>query len=354
LKPSGDGQPSQLLQRLVRALLPPAAREHVVGDLNERYRSPGHYFADALAVLPFIVASQVRRTTSVPRIAVRVLLLWFTVFLGPLQQNWVAASIPTALAALALLLRDAYRDTTPPPAPIRPRAALIDVLLIAVCALLYQAVAPPDLAPSPQLMRRGMPIGCALYFFMRLQNPGGGVWAAPPALAMSLPELLKEVCGFEAVWQRAVRIEVGLCAALIPGACIFAWLMPTPIAKLSGVIMALAAAFVSWRIHRRMRISPVPDGLDFATTVTLYKANLESRVARDRTDLWWHLLPLMLGPVLLATSQLLHAAPENIGTMAVRALAVLSLAVALVILTRRASVARFQKRIGQLATLSEK
>jgi hypothetical protein len=44
-------QPPENLEKIVRWLVPAASREHVLGDLNERYRSPGKYLVDALCVL---------------------------------------------------------------------------------------------------------------------------------------------------------------------------------------------------------------------------------------------------------------------------------------------------------------
>ena len=47
-----ETRPPALMTRLVRALIPPASREHVLGDLNERYVSPRQYVFEALRALP--------------------------------------------------------------------------------------------------------------------------------------------------------------------------------------------------------------------------------------------------------------------------------------------------------------
>lgn len=39
-RPTLETRPPVLIDAVVRALIPPACREHVVGDLWERYRSP--------------------------------------------------------------------------------------------------------------------------------------------------------------------------------------------------------------------------------------------------------------------------------------------------------------------------
>src|SRR5262249_936562 len=39
-----------------------ACREHVLGDLCERYESPIQYILESIQILPFIIASRIRRT----------------------------------------------------------------------------------------------------------------------------------------------------------------------------------------------------------------------------------------------------------------------------------------------------
>jgi hypothetical protein len=57
-----ETHPPKLIERIAGALIPADCREHVLGDLHERYRSPIRYMLDVLTTLPFLVASQIRRT----------------------------------------------------------------------------------------------------------------------------------------------------------------------------------------------------------------------------------------------------------------------------------------------------
>jgi hypothetical protein len=43
-----EAGPPKVIEAVVRTLVPPASREHVLGDLRERYVSPGRYVIDAL------------------------------------------------------------------------------------------------------------------------------------------------------------------------------------------------------------------------------------------------------------------------------------------------------------------
>jgi hypothetical protein len=110
----------KLLENLVRLLLPPACREHVLGDLQERYKSPKSYLSDALSVLGPVIISRIRRTTDFQVFAMEALALYlsFTAtawYVG--QQSFLydhagfaRLTVPTSVAVMALLLCNAYSD----------------------------------------------------------------------------------------------------------------------------------------------------------------------------------------------------------------------------------------------------
>jgi hypothetical protein len=129
-----DSRPPAVIEQIVRRLVPPANRESVMGDLSERYVSPAHYLNDALRALPFIVASRVRRTCNVGMLGFLAFVLWFGIFGGAFQKNWLVATVPTVLVMATLVLRDAYRTLQ----PTWPRQALIDVAIAAVCVALFE------------------------------------------------------------------------------------------------------------------------------------------------------------------------------------------------------------------------
>ena len=123
--------PSALIERVVRLLTPPACREHVLGDLWERYRSPGQYLRDAMRTLPFVIVSRIRRTSSAPLLAFQAFCV-FATFAGP----WMTP-IPMAVSAMAaavaiLAIRQAYRVD----APRWPKGLAMDALAAALGAAL--------------------------------------------------------------------------------------------------------------------------------------------------------------------------------------------------------------------------
>ena len=110
--------PPRLMQVVVGILIPPACREHVLGDLYERYKSPGQYLAEALCTVPLVILSRIRRTTD-PQVF---LMEAFALYLSFLAATWQSGgmpflhekrgflrlAIPVAVALAALMLGDAY------------------------------------------------------------------------------------------------------------------------------------------------------------------------------------------------------------------------------------------------------
>jgi FtsH-like protein len=57
-------RPSKTAEAIVAVFLPPSCREVVLGDLHERYRSPGQYALDAMRTVPMVIYSRITRTKS--------------------------------------------------------------------------------------------------------------------------------------------------------------------------------------------------------------------------------------------------------------------------------------------------
>jgi len=112
--------PSRLAETLVGWLIPPASREHVVGDLHERYRAPLQYFWEATLTVPMVVASRIRRTTDPGVFLMEALAVYASFLVAAWWQLGVAfltsenglvrLSAPTAAALAAVVLAVAYAD----------------------------------------------------------------------------------------------------------------------------------------------------------------------------------------------------------------------------------------------------
>lgn len=111
-----DG-PSPGLERIVGAVIPPACREEVLGDLREKYISPFQYVRLAISVVPFVILSRIRRTSDLQMRMTEALLI-YACFLAAAwyneravlttQQGLFRVAIPTAVNLLDLFFEDAW------------------------------------------------------------------------------------------------------------------------------------------------------------------------------------------------------------------------------------------------------
>ena len=59
-------RPPRFIEAIVRRTLPPASREHVIGDMREEYVSRLGYLRDLYQTIPFILAERIRVWLSTP------------------------------------------------------------------------------------------------------------------------------------------------------------------------------------------------------------------------------------------------------------------------------------------------
>ena len=112
-----ESAPSTAAETIVAILVPPACREEVVGDLHERYRSPGQYAFDALLTVPLVILSRVRRTADPQVVLIQAFALYASFLCSAwvqiaalLQAQWglLRLAIPAGITLLVVMLEDAY------------------------------------------------------------------------------------------------------------------------------------------------------------------------------------------------------------------------------------------------------
>ena len=171
-----EARPHPLVEAFVGRLLPPACREHVLGDLHERYKSDSQYVHDAVRTIPFAVWGQIRRTSSASLViaelgAVYVAFLSALAMFEPraLSDNsaLLRAGIPAVAALAAVVLRDAWMGRTP-----RPNAHVAaDAVLGIACATVPQALllgVGSPLALPPYVLVAGSATSLALLSGVRI------------------------------------------------------------------------------------------------------------------------------------------------------------------------------------------
>jgi hypothetical protein len=147
--------PSKTAEAIVAVFVPPACREEVLGDLHERYCSPGQYGLDALRTIPLVMASRIRRTSDPQVLLMQALALyasfvgaawlWDETFFGVNQWGLLLLSIPPAMAMLGLILDDAYA-THGPRSPMTVIRGPVLGLGLALTSQGIARISNPDLA----------------------------------------------------------------------------------------------------------------------------------------------------------------------------------------------------------------
>jgi hypothetical protein len=109
------------MQAIVGLFIPPASREEVMGDLQERCISLNkpvmHYVRDSLRALPLVIDSRIRRSTDAQLLLISALVLYLSYFTAAwftdrtaLWEPWglLRLAFPGAVTLLGLVLGDAY------------------------------------------------------------------------------------------------------------------------------------------------------------------------------------------------------------------------------------------------------
>lgn len=108
------------LAKIFGWLLPPACREHVLGDFEERAKSRRQYVKEAISVLAPVIVSRIRRVTDAQILLMQAVALyvsfvaaaWYldeSEFLYQ-QAGLLRLAIPTAVSIATLLLSNAYAN----------------------------------------------------------------------------------------------------------------------------------------------------------------------------------------------------------------------------------------------------
>ena len=137
-------RPPVFLERVFAMLIPPACREHVLGDLHERYKSRSHYISEALMTLPFIVGSQARRNFRIELCLGEACVLYLTfagvILAGRTSFNIEGGLLPLIVSILplrlALTIADAYVD----PQDASPRRQRLELGVALMLGLLMHTV----------------------------------------------------------------------------------------------------------------------------------------------------------------------------------------------------------------------
>jgi hypothetical protein len=286
-----EARPHPLAERLVAGLLPPACREHVLGDLHERYVSTGQYVRDAILTVPFAVWGQVRRTTSAMSavaqagaVYVAFLAASAGVGLGPVEPG--LASAGAGLAALSALvvvaLRDAWAGRGAQPTTRLVLDAVLGMTAAAVVhAILQTFDARVAFAPAAVSFAcaTGLPLlGGVRVILSRLPNSAVSITEGGGTMRATQPGQLRGM-------QRDLRVWWGTIAALGFTVGVGLLLVPT-VAPVRPLVVAWLVIFGLIGVYQRSKTTwpQPPSAAGQADEIGRYRAALERR--RDEQYRW--------------------------------------------------------------------
>jgi hypothetical protein len=290
-----DGPPAPL-SALLRLLIPPPAREAVLGDLEERYRSPIQYASEGIRTMPYLIASRARRTSSIAIVGLQafVLIACLGVTLpdlpGQTVPSWAQGGIPAAAALIALLLRAVYRGEETP-----VRSGLLDAVAAAVAMLLSQAalaglVSAGQIEPDWMLPRGLSMLGFfalpALWLIGAAEGRHGARPVGAPAEAV-VQDYLRFERGVKAR-NRAEMIALGL---IVAGSAAILLRFNPPMAPIAWPFLALFAAILAY-LALKGWAAPIPAGAGLEPL----RGHFGRELARQnglRGFMWW----LWFGPL---------------------------------------------------------
>ena len=265
-------------ERLAALLIPPGARESVMGDLRESCASEAQLLGEVLRAAPYVILSQMRRNLNLPALMLQTGLLF-----------WSMAPFLAAACVPLLLLREAWTPLTRPSA----RQALRGAVLVSFAGVLLFLLLPlcwPDVRQGRFIGVACFLLGAPLSLFLCLVRTGlildgdrRGKWLGS---RLSMAEM-------RLMWRdhrRRVIRRNRLEAVLLALAAV--WLPAlTANAHAQEMLAAMFAAAALWLV---LDVPRRAAGLDFVSLRATYSQSLLHQ-QQLRGFLWW----VWLSPLLV-------------------------------------------------------
>jgi len=136
-----------------------------------------------------------------------------------------------------------------------------------------------------------------------MSNPDPrGLWQAQPTerTRFTVAEITAKAAQLEGRATRRNRREYIASAVVMAIFGAYLFLFPNPLMRAGSVLTILAAAFISWHLHRRGTPSPAPAELGQVTSLDAYRRELVQQRDLLRGVWLWYLAPFVPGFVLFS------------------------------------------------------
>ena len=290
--------PPALLVAIMNRAIPPASREAVLGDLWESYRSPTRFVGRGLAIIPFLVISQVRRRSSWPILGLQAFIL-FACLRGfqateTMPAPWMRALLPTLFAFLALAWHDAYGNGQDEPTT-RPAWGEVAGVVVAVALsqlLTWAGVATAGLPRASLLSGLELLSAASALPILCLFRWGSTRAEREPAIENAC--LARDYARFCSSVSRRNRLEIGAIGAtlFISGVILMRVDGPVPL-----VVWSTLLGFLGLLLYlvRRGGAPVARPGLSAEEMRRLFGRELVRQSKLRSLLVWWWLTPLFLG-----------------------------------------------------------
>jgi hypothetical protein len=360
--PKVETRPPAVIDWIVRALIPPAVRESVVGDLWERYRSPRQYLSEAIRILPYIVSGQIRRSANLPLLATQAFLLFgclggFAAADGARTTridvpSWEGAALAAMVALIGLVLRDAYRKTDQWSA----KRGILDIVAVVSCVLFSQALmavaASPDwLLPPARALLFAISALPGLFVLRLVLGLDGDLRLSGVRAATDLSSdlLMQDYRAFADRVRARNHVFVAAGLFIVTAGAAFLWhfVNPPPVGYLFVAGHVLVVAYIILMGAAR----PMPQAAGLMAALTHYRGELDRQRRLFRFMWWWFLLPLFLG---IAQQAIAPGVKSGETLRAVFGTAAVLLLVIFVTMLNRDRARKFQAKIAMLSESPER
>lgn len=303
-----ETRPHPLIERGIARLVPPLAREAVMGDLAERFRSQSQYLAEAFGILPHVIVGQIRRTTTLAVVGLEAVILFgcmggfgdLTETVGDVPM-WARAALPAALALLLLVLRDAYRSADGWSAgrafrDVLSVTAVIGLWQLGAAALAAGGVISADwLFMAQRLVVMAISILPTLFVIRLGLGLDGDSRLQEPAVALSASELRADYVRFATRVRTRNLLEIAIFGGMALAGAVFLILAQGLRDTTMGWCWFSGQMFVCWYLFTQASARAMPTQAPFAALVEFYRAEIARQRHLVRFIWWWYLWPLCIG-----------------------------------------------------------
>jgi hypothetical protein len=315
MEESMEMMPPRWLATVVRLLVPPICREHVLGDLQERLQAarPSHaallYLRDSLQTIPFVIWSQIRRGIDPALLSAQTLVIYgafvsgaFYVsgggltFLSAHHGLWLVA-VPTLVSLTVLTVADAYTAHCEASPPLQAGLVALALGIAWLVNRITRYMAPHWAVPTA-VLTWGLMLswGCtpALRYMWATRH-------AQAALAMgsrSNPDLHVRARRLARDMGRRTRTGYVLTLGLVAGFGWFAFIAVNRVQRIGASLIVAACLYLTYQL-RQARPSPLPADPNDSAWPLVYRAELvRQRDFHGGPLFWWRLVALVPGCLL--------------------------------------------------------